>query len=521
MIEKNWAKGGDVAKKINNLLLFAALFGLIQVKIISNAYSKEYIVKLSESNSFQKFTGNLHLLPGLKIKDAHKLGRLVLVGDGNGASTGKTPKSMIEKLEELDYVEYVVPNIQMHSFSRPDDPNYSLQWALPAIDAQRAWDYEQGSRRTVVAVIDTGVDFSHEDLVANIWRNEDEIPNNGIDDDSNGYIDDVVGWDFFSNDNSPSDETSNANPGHGTHCAGIIGAVGNNGVGVTGAVQQVSIMVLRFLGSDGSGSLLGAIKAIDYALNNGADIINASWGNTVARKDIRPLLEAIKRARRKNVLFVAAAGNDGLSNDSQSTFPANAGFTNVISVAASNEDDRKPNWSNYGRKKVSIAAPGESILSTLPFESYGYLSGTSMATPVVAGAAALLRSYANRHNIKRSPAAIKAILTGTGDAVDIESACGCRVNLGNAIKHLSHNYLTLVPTALTVDVGKRRRFKGVGGRRPYMFTSSDPDIATINKYGLMKAVSPGTVSITVQDSRGQTFTSDRIFIKRRRLIVRK
>ena len=214
------------------------------------------------------------------------------------------------------------------------------QWALSKVKAPEAWEYNTGTKETVVAVIDTGVALQHEDLAEQIWTNKNEIPNNGIDDDNNGFIDDIRGWDFNANDNNnPDDETSQRNPGHGTHCAGIIGAVGNNGIGISGLAHNVSIMPIRFLGANGSGDLMGGAKS-DYAIKNKADIISASWGAAVNRAQMKPILEAMQRAKEKGILFIAAVANDGKSNDFREVYPANAGLSNVISVAASDPSDQ-------------------------------------------------------------------------------------------------------------------------------------------------------------------------------------
>ncbi|NBX83967.1 hypothetical protein EBQ90_12935 [bacterium] len=291
-------------------------------------------------------------------------------------------------------VEYVVENFKLKALQLPNDPEISKQWSVGKVRAAEAWSQGVGSRGVVVAVIDTGVDFKHPDLQDNIWNNKKETPGNGVDDDQNGYVDDVHGYDFFADDADPNDETSGQNPGHGTHCAGIVGAVGDNGKGITGMSQQVSIMVLRFLGANGTGDLMNAVKSIDYAIKNGAQIISASWGAAVGAAQAQPISEAIGRANDAGVLFVAAASNDGKNNDKYEVYPANTPLPNMITVAASTSSDGKPSWSNFGQGKVSVSAPGEAIYSTLPQEKFGELSGTSMATPLVSGLAALMLSTA-------------------------------------------------------------------------------------------------------------------------------
>lgn len=475
------------------------------------AFAKEFIVKVSSKSSFTSFSSMITTIGTYQIKDQHEKGQLILINylDKENSNQEKITK----ELEQFMDIEYVVPNIKIHTLtSEPNDPKYAEQWSLKKVHAVGAWDYTHGTQDIVVAVTDTGVDWQHQDLAKQIWTNQSEIPNNGIDDDGNGYIDDTRGWDFFSNDNNPDDETSSRNPGHGTHCAGIIGAIGNNEIGVTGMAPIVSIMPIRFLGADGSGDLMGATKAIDYAVDNGAHIISASWGAAVARQQMKPVLEAISRANNKGVYFIAAAANNGSSNDLKEIYPANAGLPNVISVAASGPQDEKPSWSNYGRTKVDLAAPGLNILSTLPNNAYGNLSGTSMATPLVSGLISLMLSYAKKENKTYTPQEIKAILQQTGEKADIETACQCRVSAQGALKNIAENSLTMIPFALTLEPQANYKLKGRGGEEGYQFLSSDPSIASITQEGTLTAKEKGQVKITLQDQAKQSVVSDRFFV---------
>ena len=274
---------------------------------------------------------------------------------------------------------------------------------------QNAWKINPG-QKIIVAVIDTGVDYTHEDLLPNMWRNEKEIPNNGIDDDGNGYIDDIVGWDFLSNDNKPYDLASSdlgdllrgGNPGHGTHCAGNVAARGNNGKGIAGVNPNAEIMALRFIGDEG-GSTEGAIGAIRYAVDNGAKVLSNSWGSEGEdpneAEQNKALQDAIQYALDKNVLFIAAAANSGRNNDTDAkkAFPASYPHDNIISVAAIDSANKIASFSNYGATTVDIGAPGVKIFSTVPGNKYSDTvidlmgatwDGTSMACPHVAGAAA-------------------------------------------------------------------------------------------------------------------------------------
>lgn len=250
----------------------------------------------------------------------------------------------------------------------PNDPMLAQLWGMKNCGATQVWPTLRESPKVVVAVIDTGVDYSHPDLKDNIWTR-------------NG----VHGYDFYDNDADPMDEE-----GHGTHCAGTIAASGNNAVGVVGVTWKTQIMCMRFLGPDGSGATSDAVRCIDWAVANGAHILSNSWAGI----DNAPeLLEAVNRAQQKGVLFVAAAGNTGGSgnnNDSRPYYPASLPSTNIISVAAIDTNDARGSFSHYGKQSVDIGAPGVGILSTTVGENYQTLSGTSMAAPHVSGAAALV-----------------------------------------------------------------------------------------------------------------------------------
>ncbi|WP_445302029.1 S8 family serine peptidase [Microcoleus sp. K1-B6] len=281
----------------------------------------------------------------------------------------------------------------------PDDTQFSELWGLnntgasggtsdADIDAPEAWDTATGSSSVIVAVVDSGVDYNHEDLAANMWTNSGEIAGNGIDDDGNGYTDDVRGYDFANNDSDPMDDN-----GHGSHVAGTIGAVGNNNLGVAGVNHTVRIVPLKFISAGGTGSVANAARAIRYATDKGADVINYSAGgyrpsDFDPRSDVR--YDAIADAHDAGVLFVAAAGNDANDNDTNPLYPASFDLPNVVSVAATNRNDGLWSSSNFGATTVDLGAPGSSILSTVPGNNYAVYSGTSMAAPHVAGTAALL-----------------------------------------------------------------------------------------------------------------------------------
>lgn len=297
------------------------------------------------------------------------------------------------------------------------------------INVSEAWKlYNGGVRDVTVALVDTGIDTSHEDLQGVLWTNSGEIPDNGIDDDNNGYIDDVNGWNFYNNNNRVY---SGSEDSHGTHGAGTIAATADNGKGIAGIVQsdRVKIMPVKALGgSDGSGSTASIIKAILYAEKNGASICNLSLGTSV---DDKALYEVMKNS---NMLFVVACGNDGADSDKTPCYPAAYDLDNIISVANIGYDGVLASSSNYGLKSVDIAAPGTYILSTTPDNSYSYMTGTSMSAPMVTGAAAMI--YSQYGDI--SLADVKEIILSSAKKLDSLSGAvssGGMLDLGAAMKY--------------------------------------------------------------------------------------
>ncbi len=292
----------------------------------------------------------------------------------------------LELLRNNPNVESAEPNYIHRTNAIPNDPFFDKQWYLynygqyvngtigragADISAIEAWNVETGNSNIVIAVIDTGVAYTHPDLIDNIWINRDEIPNNGFDDDNNGYIDDVRGWDFANNDNDPSDVSRGlVGDGHGTHVAGIIGAASNNAQGISGILWHTQIMPL-LVSPDGSELLSdNIVSAIEYAVDNGAKIINCSFGGPNYSSFE---YDVIDYANKHGVLLICAAGNEGQNNDLIGTYPANYDLPNVIAVAATDEKDHLPSYSNYGKNTVDIAAPGgnsflDNIFSSVPPE---------------------------------------------------------------------------------------------------------------------------------------------------------
>ncbi|OQW92586.1 MAG: hypothetical protein BWK78_01255 [Thiotrichaceae bacterium IS1] len=290
--------------------------------------------------------------------------------------TGETPI-------DTDAVEYIEPNYVLKADLTPNDPDFSKLWGLESIGLIPTWDTINGSE-ILIAVIDSGIDYNHPDLAANMWTNPGEIPGNGIDDDGNGYIDDVYGFDFANGDGDPADDYF-----HGTHCAGTIAAVGNNGTGMVGVNWTAKLMALKFLDKSGFGDTAHAISAIHYAVQKGAKILSNSWGGSGEKA----LKDAIRQAQEeKGVLFVAAAGNSTANTDMFPHYPSSYDLDNIISVAAIDRNNALGTFSNYGPISVDLAAPGVDIYSTVPVSLGSYVSqeGTSMATPHVTGVAALV-----------------------------------------------------------------------------------------------------------------------------------
>ncbi len=364
-----------------------------------------------------------------------------------------TVLSAIKFLRSLPEVQYAEPNYLRYLDAAPNDPRYTEMWGLnntgqtggasdADIDAPEAWDTLTGSPDMVVAVLDSGADLNHEDLAGNIWTNPGEISGNGIDDDDNGYIDDINGWDFARDDNDPSD-TEPICGGHGTHTSGTIGARGNNGIGVTGVNWNIKIMPLKIfkryfliLCSTSSSDI---IDAIEYATMMGVRVSNNSYGGSSYSQAEYDAIRASKS------LFVAAAGNGGLDgigddNDVTPEYPASYDLDNIISVAATNHNDIFASFSNYGTTSVDLSAPGVNILSTTPNDTYSFFDGTSMATPHVAGAVALLMG----HDPALTNNEVKwRILKGT-DYKALPVLTGGRLNV--------HNSLTLPPPQVTINV---------------------------------------------------------------------
>lgn len=420
---------------------------------------------------------------------------------------GMSRKNALALLRGSSHVVYAEPNYVVSAAVIPDDPRFAELYGLnntgqtggtvdADIDAPEAWDSQTGLD-VVVAVIDTGLDYNHEDIVGNVWSNPGEVPGNGIDDDNNGYIDDTRGWDFVNNDNDPADDN-----GHGTHVSGTIAAVGNNGIGVAGVNWSARIMPLKFLSARGSGTTADAISALDYAVMMGARISSNSWGGGAFSQ---ALYDSIAAAQAAGHLFVAAAGNDGVDTDITPSYPASYDLDNIVSVAATDDNDALASFSNFGAVTVDLGAPGVSILSTTPANTYSSFSGTSMATPHVSGAAALVLAQDSSLDV----AGLKAALMDSVDAIAALAGItvsGGRLNAASAISGLVQVVVT--PATATVAAGGTLQYSAAGGTAPYNWTVSDSNLASIDATGLLTALAPGQVVVTATDANNVSGTAE-------------
>lgn len=402
----------------------------------------QLIVKFKQSMNSAPVTDLINSLDAKTVNSFRASGAVVL----EFAEKDADLYAKAIKLKSSPDVAYVEANTILHMDATvPNDPSFNQLYGMhnpgsrtavadADIDAPEAWDIQKGSKNVLIGIIDTGIDCSHPDLKANCWTNPGESgldargrdkKTNGVDDDKNGYVDDWHGWDFVNKDNDPLDDNR-----HGTHVAGTIGAAGDNGVGVVGVNWQVSMMGLKFLSGDGSGTLEDAVLAIEYATKMGVTLSSNSWGGGGFSQT---MFDAIKEANKKGILFTAAAGNDGVDNDAQPHYPASYALPNIVSVAATDDKDGLAAFSCYGQKSVHVAAPGVDILSTTPGGKYEKLSGTSMATPHVSGVIGLMKAaFPNL-----TGAELKDRLLKTADpitSIQSNTITGGRINAYNAVE---------------------------------------------------------------------------------------
>jgi len=409
--------------------------------------SKGFLVKFKPGLSEEQMAGHLAArgLGKAKRFEAPKKAPEAAIGRWWHVSLANpNDAKALRRMKREGLVERIEANLPVRASGVPDDPQFPAQWGLqnigqaggvPGADirAPQAWDVQTGSPDIIVAVLDTGVNYTHPDLAGNIWTNPGEIPGNGIDDDANGKVDDVYGFDFYNFRADPMDDS-----GHGTHVAGIIGAVGNNGIGVAGVSWRVRIMSVKVLDFAGGGFLSDTISGLNYAVRMGARVLNASLATD---EYSQALADAVTAAEQAGVLVVAAAGNTSTNNDASPRYPAGLTNSNVIAVAATTPADELASFSNSGPTAVLLGAPGAGIVSTVPAtgqvccrDSSGYkaIDGTSKAAAFVSGTAALLLAQ----DPTRTPAQLKRLLWTSTDRVPGLAgrvASGGRLNAARAL----------------------------------------------------------------------------------------
>ncbi|MFN8944477.1 MAG: S8 family serine peptidase [Pseudobdellovibrionaceae bacterium] len=369
-------------------------------EIDAEAVPGEFLVTLKSDVSVQERNlQSLYSLIGSHVKSTIPFLNIAVVS----RPSFELQQTSVDLLKENPLVLRVTPNFVYRANKLPNDVLFEKLWGLKNtgqtdtkqtgtagidIGAEQAWDLTTGSKDIIVAVIDTGINYNHPDLAPNMWTNSAEKNGAvGVDDDGNGFVDDIHGYNFVSNNGNPLDDQ-----GHGSHCAGTIGGRGNDGEGVAGVTWESQLMAVKFLGADGSGTLENAVKSIAYATQMGAKILSNSWGGGGFSQELKDVIEASNQA---GTIFVAAAGNSSSNNDSAPGYPASYDVANIISVAAIDNRGALASFSSYGKKKVHVGAPGVNVLS-VTMKGFEAWSGTSMATPHVSGIAALLWSFDNQ-----------------------------------------------------------------------------------------------------------------------------
>ena len=346
----------------------------------------------------------------------------------------------IERWEAVAGVLWAEPDYMVSIAGIPNDPDFAKLWGMDNtgqtggkvdadIDAPEAWDQFTGSGNFIIASIDTGVNYNHPDIAANMWHNPGETPSDGIDNDANGIIDDFFGADFYSGDGVPVDGDPMDDHSHGTHTSGTMAAVGNNTIGVAGVIWDAQVMAVKFLGAGGSGFTVDAIKSVNYAASFGVEVSNNSWGGGAFSQG---LYDAIKNS---GSLFVAAAGNSARDADLLPMYPAAYDLPNIISVAATDHNDLKASFSNWGKVSVDLGAPGVTTWSLGLGDTYKFFSGTSMASPHVAGAVALYLDSHPTATLEQAKAALLASVDPIPAFADIVVSGG-RLNVDKLIGDL-------------------------------------------------------------------------------------
>lgn len=433
------------------------------------AVAGQFLIKFHPKKLSQRTQTSIRSQLGVQMIKEHKMTGAQLVQIKSNKSFDH---NYAKQLLAEGWIDYIEPNYLIKLKSTPNDSYYQNLWGMNNtgqmggssdvdIDAVEAWSITHENSNTVVGVVDTGILYSHPDLQNNMWVNTAEIPNNGIDEDGNGVVDDIYGYNAITGNGNPLDDH-----GHGTHCAGTIGAVGNNSNGVVGVNWTVKLMALKFLDSSGSGTMDAAISAIEYAVTmkqSGVNIkvLSNSWGGSEYSQTLN---DAISAANSAGILFVAAAGNDSKDTDQVPNYPSNYDQPNVVSVAAIDQNGNLANFSNYGTTTVDIAAPGVDIFSTYINNSYQYLSGTSMATPHVSGVAALVAGYDSSLNpsalrrrlmLTAKPlSTLNGIMQSPGIVNALNALTDARTNLPELPEEVEYSK-TSIPAAYDSNLGTR------------------------------------------------------------------
>ncbi len=464
----------------------------------------KYIVKLNESESLPKIlnaSANIQKVPVVN-------GMYLLNEEGLQALLAS------ENAEAVEYIEAAVRfkgltklrtslpmqhlrQIQSHGVN---DPGFEKQWGLwdpkSGVFVKSAWTVSIGKVNTVAAIIDSGIKLDHPDLAPNIWTNKGEQgtdllgmdkSSNGIDDDNNGFIDDVNGWDFSIQDNVPYDEN-----GHGSHVAGVIGAKAGNERGIVGINHNISLIPLKTFDIDGFSDTTINVQAISYAAQHSVDVINASWGGGPCSQ---AMIDAINAAAAKGTIFVAASGNNGIDIDQEPVYPCDFPIQSLICVGASDRENKRVEFSNYGKLSVDIAAPGENIYSAFLEPAYKELDGTSMAAPFVAGAAALLKSF--RPTLL--PREVKKAILESGTKLTENSndfASGNRLNISAALAYVGGKPTTPIdPPPPPPPVTNLPLIQGVkvtpAGDQALMIEFTNPQVSSIEYF--LAAISPNPI----------------------------
>jgi len=484
MCRLSGARRAFILASVLVLLLFESIASaIIRPPAATNGFRTDrIIVKLSPSANASLLESALNS-SGCKSRAAYpSLGNLHVIELPSGVSA----EAGLRLIRRLPGVEYAEPDYVLQAARVPNEPRYAdgslyhlFNWGQLGgtvdcdIDAAEGWDLAFDATSVIVSVLDTGTRVTHEDLTANLWRNPGEIAGNGLDDDNNGYIDDVHGINAM-NDSGDLTDTF----GHGTHVAGILGAVGNNGIGVVGTAWNARIMTCKFLDNQLQGSLSDALECIEYSRVNGARIINASWGGTTTNVfGAQALYDAINSLRQHGIIFVAAAGNFSLNNDAIPRFyPASFDLDNIVSVAATTRDDDIAHFSDYGLNTVDLGAPGYIVLSTWAGHdsSYALDDGTSMAAPQVAAACALAWAKYPGSTYQQI---IARVLAGTDPIPALAGKCktGGRLNLHKVLSQpdpAPHSAPRVI--VLGMESGKfRYRVEGVPNGSFHLQTSLD------------------------------------------------